>query len=107
MSVNMMAASLRCSVLSLIRISSFEFRHSERSDASFQLVVSQSHLVQECIPTRVRVKILEERIGLEAGQARVALPMRPLQPLKCPVLLSSIGIDFCDLIGCPVGIVVN
>ena len=65
---------------------------------SFQLVVGQAHRAQERIPARVILKIRQERIFAQTGQARVALPARTLQPFESLILVPAIRVNLGDLV---------
>src|SRR5450432_1029570 len=70
-----------------------------RPERSFQLVVSQAHRADKGGPAWIGVEVGEERIDQQVVQARIALPTRAFQPLKRPVLLPAVGVDFRDLVG--------
>ena len=46
------------------------------------MIVGQAHRAHKSAPAWITLEVSEERIAPEADQARVALPMRSLQPLE-------------------------
>src|SRR6478736_913739 len=120
MSVNMMAASFLCDASALtaqqivcVRTQPRYAKHCvasarRRSCAdSFQLVVGKAHCAQKCIPARVPVQILVDRVAADGHQTCVALPSCALQPFECLILLSTIGVYSADLAGGYVGVVLD
>src|SRR5438094_5302027 len=68
--------------------------------------IGELHLFQERLPARVAVQVLQQRVELYVGNARIALHVCALEPVECDVRRAKKRKPLRDLISGTSGVLV-